>query len=152
MKSFNSTKCTVFSNISAFLEKCSSKTPGYGLKVKFSIAGNSYRLTELLNENGLHGMLEASGFDVVDNVFPFLDALGDAFCSLKRTAEVTSAIAEYVYMVNLMFRRRTSFEWTVGTFQVLERRISLSKKKKDFCTERTKYQDCSRRSSMHSNT
>ncbi|NJK52916.1 MAG: hypothetical protein HC936_08975 [Leptolyngbyaceae cyanobacterium SU_3_3] len=130
MKSFKSIKRTVLSTLNAFLERCSSEAPGYGLKVDFSKPGNSSRLTGLFNENGLHGMLEASDYDAVDNVSPFLGAIVDSLCGLNSTAEVTKAMTEYVDMVNFVFRRHLNFEWTKETIVLLDRRIRSFKKAK----------------------
>lgn len=85
---------TVFSTLNAFSERCSSKAPGYGLKVDFSKAENGDRLTGPYNENGQHGMVEASDFEAVDNVSSFFGALVDAFCGLSRTTDVTSAMTK----------------------------------------------------------
>lgn len=76
-------------------------------------------------------MLKASNLNAVHNVSLFLGALVDALCGLSRTAEVTSAMNEYVEMINLVFRRHMSFEWTEKTIHLLERCIRLFNKRKD---------------------
>lgn len=78
-------------------------------------------------------MLDASDFDAAENVSPFLSALVDAFCGLSRTAEVVSAMTEYVGMMSLVFRRHMNFEWTERTIQFVERSIVLFKKKSMIC-------------------
>lgn len=110
MRLFKSIKHTVLLTLNAFLERCFNRAPGHGLMVDFSKTENSGRLTGLFNENGLHEMLKASDFDAIDNVSPVLDGFVDALCSLCRSAKVTSAMTEYVDMVNFMFRRHMNFE------------------------------------------
>lgn len=95
------------------------KSPEYGFNVDLSKAGNSNRLTGLLDENELPGILQASDFDAADNVFSFLGALANSMCGLLCTAEVTCAMTEYVDMVNFVFRRHMDINWTVETIQDL---------------------------------
>lgn len=123
MRPFRSINRTVLSALSAFLERCSSKAPGYKLKVNFSKIGNSDRLTGLFHENGLHGMLEASVFDAVKSFYPFPAALVDACCGLNSTAKITSALTEYVDMVNFVFKRHRTFEWTKESTELLMQSI-----------------------------
>lgn len=105
MRPPGSMKRTLLSTLYVFLESCSSKSPGYNLKVDFSKAGSSDGLVRLFNENGPHGMLETSDFVAADNISPFLGAVVDAFCGMSRIVEVASAMTEYVGMVNLVVRR-----------------------------------------------
>lgn len=57
-------------------------------------------------------MFEASDFDVVDNVPLFLGALLDTLCDLCNTAEVSSAMTDYVDIVEFVFGPRRNIEWT----------------------------------------
>lgn len=79
MRSFRCIKLSVLSNLNAFLESCSGKASEHGLKAASSRAGNSDRLAGLFHKNGLHGTLEASDFDAVENFSPFLGALVETF-------------------------------------------------------------------------
>lgn len=110
MRLFESMKRTVLSILIAFLESCSSKAPGYGLKTDFSETKNNGRHTRLFNENSLHEMFEALDIDAIDNVSPFLSALVVAHYGLSRSNEVTSAMNEYADMVSLVFKSNMNFE------------------------------------------
>lgn len=47
-------------------------------------------------------MLEASVYNAVDPVSPFLGAPIDTFCGLFETAEATKVFIQYVYMVKFI--------------------------------------------------
>lgn len=80
------------------------------MKVDFSKIENSGRLTGLFNKTELHGILEASDFDALNNVYTFFDFLVVALCRLSRSVEKTSAMTKYVDIMNSVFRHHENFE------------------------------------------
>lgn len=79
--------------------------------IDFSTPGSSQRLNGLVNKDGTDSMLEASEFDSINNISPFLRELVDGLCGLTKSTETTSAFIEYVDTVNILFKRHRSFEW-----------------------------------------
>lgn len=72
----------LFSTLNASLELRSRNASQYRLKTDFPRPGNNYCPTGLFQDNRLQRILQASDFDAVGNVSPFLGALADTFVVL----------------------------------------------------------------------
>lgn len=71
-------------------------------------------------------MLEASGFNKVDQASPFLGSVVDMLCGNERCSEVTAVITLYMEFMSFQFRRLVKAFWTNDTLSKLE------EKKKEF--------------------
>lgn len=74
-KSFRAVKLTMPITLNKLLKCCAEHAPGYRLKIDIIKSGRSHQLTGFFNEGEAHCMLEASDFDLVDNVSLFLGGL-----------------------------------------------------------------------------
>lgn len=83
----------------------------------------------MFHKHVLQGMLETSDFNAVDDVSFFVGALVDTFCGLSSIAEVTTTLTEYIDIVNFVFRRHKSFEWTKEATELFEIYIESFMKK-----------------------
>lgn len=122
-------KITVALILNRFLSHAYTALICSGLCVEFRKPGKTNHLNGLFTENGLDGILKASGCDAVDTVFPFLGAIFDACCGSNETADITWVCPKYVDMVNHVYRHYFSLglsEEELGTlfqkrlFKVLE--------------------------------
>lgn len=100
---FSSCRANSTSNTKQILKQWSENSPKYGLKVCIWKPGSSQGLAGLCNENGIHGVLEASDFDSIHNMSPFFRELLDRLCGLTKISETLSALTKYVDMVKFLF-------------------------------------------------
>lgn len=129
MRNLRFLKQTIFSTLNTFSRQCSEKGSSYEPMVDFSKSGNKERLAGLFNESGQPSTLEASVFDAIDNLSPFLGAIVDSICAPYHSTEVTESSIEYADTVNFSFKCHCIVEWTEEALQHLKSCIrSLNKK------------------------
>lgn len=65
-------------------------------------------------------MIEASGFDRLDNVFLFHRAVIDNFCGFTDTAEISTIFTSYVDILKLLFRVGQPAGWNNSDIETLK--------------------------------
>lgn len=68
----------------------------------------------------LHGMLEVSIFDTIDNMSPIFGAHVNSLCDNFVKAVATNALTEYVHIMNFHFKRHMLFECSKVSIQNLK--------------------------------
>lgn len=61
---------------------------------KFSKGKTSDSIRGLFSDHGVMGMLQASAYENVDNLSPFLEATLDGFCGFTEATEKTTAYVQ----------------------------------------------------------
>lgn len=82
------------------------------LRVDFRKPGQSGRLTDLLTETGLTGMLEGVDYDAVVVLFSCRGTIVNESCALDVIADVITVCTAYVDMVGYIYQRQLTLGWT----------------------------------------
>lgn len=84
------------------------------------------RLSGFFTDNGILGMLEATGYEGVDNVSPFLARLWTHYACVSEsdTVHVTEVFSKYTVLKNFIRRRLVSPGWTKCELNEPESRIN----------------------------
>lgn len=72
-------------------------------------------------------MLEASDFDAIDHIFPFLGGIADKFCEDKTFADTTKLFASFVELLDVVFERHRDPHWIDPGINDVRQRIITSK-------------------------
>lgn len=93
--------------------------PEYGLRIDYSQSDCESSMSYSYAETRIQGLLEASDFDSIEIVLPFVGVLVDAFREKTKSVDVIKAFTRYVDMVNFMFRRRHETCWNEESLGLL---------------------------------
>lgn len=61
-------------------------------------------LNELIRETDQTVMLDASDYDAVEEVLPFMSAIVNKFCDSLTIADITKVFTKYVDLINFFFK------------------------------------------------
>lgn len=77
----------------------------------------------------IQGTLKASSFEFTISVSSFLRWLVDSLCSLLKSCKTTTALTQYVDMLNFLFKLTSHFNSLLRQYSISEQAFSLSGEK-----------------------
>lgn len=92
----------VLEPINNVLKDTELQSPKEALKIDFCKENCDERLSGLLAEIGVTGMLEASDYNLLQMMAPFSGKIVDSYCGNSRTAPLTAVFSSYYDLVNLL--------------------------------------------------
>lgn len=108
-KTYKQIRKRVLHELNLFLRRVREDSPGFQLGVDFSKGESSINLSGLFREDGLIGMLEASNFENIDQVSPFLGAVTYVFSVNEATADTTKISTKYSNLLMILNRKHGSW-------------------------------------------
>ena len=122
-KTYKAAKRFVLQSMNHFLLETIESSPGFQMRVNLNKEKGIGRLNGLFLENGLAGLLQASDFDRIDKVSPFLGAMADSFCGNSRKAEITKVYTRYVDLLHFATRNHFVPGWSASDIATLRTMI-----------------------------
>lgn len=98
---------------------------GFQINVDLSKGESSHDLSGLFQEDGQVDMPEASDFENIGQVSPFLDAFENIFCANEAAAYITEIFVVYADLLLKMRRKLVDPCWTDGWLHELQYEISI---------------------------